>query len=115
MKISDSISPYEKTNFRFALHEKGPPCSFPLLALQDAPFSDLGEVWDESDTGFSGSDTNNKSLSVLRPFQILFVKYWKVPNWDAKKLLKKCHKSKKLRPKFPKLLLKFWIIFMNVN
>lgn len=44
MKIPDSISPYEKTNFRFALHEKGPPCSFPLLALQDAPFSDLGEV-----------------------------------------------------------------------
>ena len=34
MKISDSISPYEKTNFRFALHEKELSRNLNILASQ---------------------------------------------------------------------------------
>ena len=58
-------------------------------------------------------------LSVLymytvpfRPIPIVLVKCWKVPHWNAKKLLKNCQKSKKLLPKFQKLLPKFLAIFI---
>ena len=47
-----------------------------------------------------------------RPIPIVFVKCWKVANWNAKNLLKNCQKSKKLLPEFQKLLPKFLAIFI---
>ena len=49
---------------------------------------------------------------VSRPIPIVLVKCWKVANWNAKKLLKNCQKSKKWLPKFQKLLPKFLAIFI---
>ena len=49
-------------------------------------------------------------LILSRPVPIVLVKCWKVAHWNAKKLLKNCQKSKKLLPKFQKLL-----PYINVN
>ena len=49
---------------------------------------------------------------IARPFPIVLVKCWKVANWNAKKLLKNCQKSKKLLPKFQKLPPEFLDIFI---
>ena len=46
------------------------------------------------------------------PFPIVLVKCWKVANWNAKKLLKNCQKSKKLLRKFQKLPPEFLDIFI---
>ena len=50
--------------------------------------------------------------NAIRPIPIVLVKCWKVAHWNAKKLLKNCQKSKKLLPKFQKLLHKFLAIFI---
>ena len=50
---------------------------------------------------------------LARPFPIVLVKCWKVANWNAKKLLKNCQKSKKLLPKFQKLPPEFLDIFIS--
>ena len=51
-------------------------------------------------------------VSGTRPIPIVLVKCWKVAHWNAKKLLKHCQKSKRLLPKFQKLLPKFLAIFI---
>ena len=53
-----------------------------------------------------------RACTASRPFPIVLVKCWKVTHWIAKKLLKNCHKSKKLLPKFQKLPPKFLDIFI---
>ena len=53
-----------------------------------------------------------RQLTATRPIPIVLVKCWKVAHWNAKKLLKKCQKSKNLLPKFQKLLPKFLAIFI---
>ena len=53
---------------------------------------------------------SNKVLD--RPIPIVLVKCWKVANWNAKKLLKNCQKSKKLLPKFQEMLPQFLAIFI---
>ena len=46
---------------------------------------------------------------LARPFPIVLVKCWKVANWNAKKLLKNCQKSKSCYLNFKSCHLNFLI------